>query len=113
MSAEHVGEPPAPEHAPGDPHAYVITCTVCGQPGTLRFTVDPERVEAPAWAPPAAAGYAYDSGEPSACRSCCTTIRWAIHETTSKRMPVNPDGTSHFATCPQADAWRKRAARDA
>lgn len=110
MSAEHVGEPPAPEHAPGDPHSYVIACDVCGQRGTLRFTVDPERVEVPApeWAQPAAEGYGYDGREASTCRSCQAPIRWAIHGTTSRRMPVNPDGTSHFATCPQADDWRKR-----
>jgi hypothetical protein len=29
-------------HQPGDPHQYEIACKVCGQPGTIRISVDPE-----------------------------------------------------------------------
>jgi hypothetical protein len=41
------------------------------------------------------------------CRSCNALIVWTVtpHQ---KRMPVDPDGKSHFATCPQAAAWRRR-----
>lgn len=40
------------------------------------------------------------------CRSCGADIHW-IETASGKRMPVNPDGTSHFATCPNADQHRK------
>ena len=33
------------KHEPGDPHQYKITCTVCGESGTVRITVDPETSE--------------------------------------------------------------------
>lgn len=45
----------------------------------------------------------------SRCASCGAEIRWqrtpAGHAT-----PINPDGTTHWATCPQARDWRKRHA---
>lgn len=40
------------------------------------------------------------------CKSCEATIYW-IETVNRRRMPVNPDGTSHFATCPNADRHRK------
>jgi len=40
------------------------------------------------------------------CRSCGARIAW-LRTTAGKLAPVNPDGTSHFATCPQSDSWRK------
>lgn len=43
---------------------------------------------------------------PSRCRSCGAPVRWTV-TAKGKRMPVDPDGTSHFATCPQADGWRR------
>jgi hypothetical protein len=42
------------------------------------------------------------------CRSCGAPIAWAKYSVDGKAAPFNPDGTSHFATCPQADQWRKR-----
>jgi hypothetical protein len=30
------------EHRPGDPHVYDIRCTVCGKPGVVRLTIDPQ-----------------------------------------------------------------------
>ena len=42
----------------------------------------------------------------SACRSCESPIVWC-KTPAGKRAPVNPDGTSHFSTCPQADRWRR------
>lgn len=42
------------------------------------------------------------------CRSCQAPIAWATHEHTGRKAPFNPDGTSHFASCPQAGTWRKR-----
>ena len=30
-------------HEPGEPHRYRIDCTICGQPGTVRVSVEPQR----------------------------------------------------------------------
>lgn len=70
-------------------------------------------------------GYVVSSGEtwqcppwaiaPSAaidtrtCRSCGARIAW-LRTTSGRLAPVNADGISHFATCPQAEDWRKRKA---
>lgn len=43
----------------------------------------------------------------SKCRSCGAPIEWVLTES-GKRMPVDPDGTSHFVTCPEASKWRKK-----
>ena len=32
----------APAHRPGDPHTYRAACTVCGQEGTVRVTLEPQ-----------------------------------------------------------------------
>ena len=49
-----------------------------------------------------------DISAPRPCRSCRVQIRWARRG--GKPHPYNLDGvTSHFATCPQAPAWRKKA----
>lgn len=41
------------------------------------------------------------------CRSCRFLIVWTVTPS-GARMPINPEGVSHFATCPQSAAWRKR-----
>jgi hypothetical protein len=41
------------------------------------------------------------------CRSCSELMLWCITPA-GKRAPLNRDGTSHFATCPQAAAWRRK-----
>jgi hypothetical protein len=41
------------------------------------------------------------------CRSCGQAIAWCLTKR-DKRAPVDRDGTPHFATCPSADAWRRR-----
>ena len=33
---------PRPHHEPGDNHEYDLTCKVCGQPGVVRLTIDPQ-----------------------------------------------------------------------
>ena len=43
----------------------------------------------------------------SSCRGCGSTIFW-IKTAAGKMMPVDPDGTSHFATCPEALRFRKK-----
>lgn len=55
----------------------------------------------PPWANPPAPGE-----RPAACRSCGAAIMW-VETKRGKRAPINPDGTSHFASCPQADSWRR------
>lgn len=48
----------------------------------------------------------------STCRSCGAQVVWE-QTASGKKMPMDvepgPDGkrVSHFATCPQADEWRK------
>jgi hypothetical protein len=42
------------------------------------------------------------------CRSCGAQIAWLVNDKSGKRSPFDLDGTNHFATCPQADSWRKR-----
>ena len=62
-------------------------------------------------------GDGYDFGGHGECRSCGAMIVWwvtpvNVHEdgtkSGGKRAPVDPDGTSHVAPCPQANDWRKR-----
>lgn len=38
------------------------------------------------------------------CRSCKAPIFW-VRTAGGKPMPVNPDGTTHFATCPEGKEW--------
>jgi hypothetical protein len=70
-----------------------------------------------------------DSRRMGVCRSCGAAVEWATVVNTGSSLPFNPpivatsaqpnllDGgdrieatatASHFLTCPQADAWRKR-----
>lgn len=44
----------------------------------------------------------------AACRACGASIRFES-TASGKLMPVDADGTSHFATCPQAERFRKPA----
>lgn len=37
---------------------------------------------------------------------CGATIVWVTAKT-GKKMPLNPDGTPHFATCPKANDFRR------
>ncbi len=39
------------------------------------------------------------------CRSCGGPIRWTVTKE-GRKMPINLDGVSHFATCPNAKEWR-------
>ncbi len=46
------------------------------------------------------------NARPQKCKSCDARI-FFVSTDANRPMPVNPDGSSHFATCPQADAHRK------
>lgn len=48
----------------------------------------------------------YEPTNVGACRSCQAPVLWAMTPI-GRRMPLDRDGTSHFATCPQAGWWRK------
>ena len=69
-----------------------------------------------------------DSRSPGRCRSCGARIEWAIVTGSEKRMPLDVGATvlatapslldgrvvelvdgTHFATCPDAKAWRRKA----
>ena len=39
------------------------------------------------------------------CLSCGKRIYW-VETKAGKRMPVDPDGISHFATCTASSKWR-------
>ena len=41
------------------------------------------------------------------CRGCGKHIYW-IETARRKKMPVDPDGTPHFATCSHAFEFRKK-----
>jgi hypothetical protein len=42
------------------------------------------------------------------CRSCGAPLIWG-ETAAGKKCPFNPDGTSHFATCPDARSWSRKA----
>ena len=42
------------------------------------------------------------------CRSCGTEVLWCLTPA-GKKAPIDRDGKSHFATCPDAAQWRRRA----
>lgn len=48
-------------------------------------------------------------GDMGTCRSCGAMVVWVLNPKTGKRPPYNADGTSHFATCPQAPSWKGKA----
>lgn len=54
------------------------------------------------WAVPAG----WTPTELGRCRSCATEILWCFTPA-GRRAPVERDGVSHFAHCPDAGTWRK------
>lgn len=42
----------------------------------------------------------------AACRSCGAPVLW-VTTAAGRKAPYDRDGRSHFATCPQAKAWRQ------
>lgn len=42
------------------------------------------------------------------CKGCGASIEWRPFPTTGKMHPFNPDGTSHFGTCPRAADFRRK-----
>lgn len=86
-----------------------------GEVGTILDSgtqlIEEPKNDARAVAQPKQIGYVVPEGwsadRPGLCRSCKADIMWATTPA-GKPSPLNPDGTSHFATCPQADSWRKR-----
>lgn len=48
-------------------------------------------------------------GNVSECNGCKSVIVWVATKF-GKKMPLNPDGVQHWATCPQAREFKKNAA---
>lgn len=48
-----------------------------------------------------------EGAERKACSSCKAPIYWVLTEKRSA-CPVDPDGASHFTTCPNANQHSKR-----
>ena len=44
----------------------------------------------------------------ASCRGCSRPIAWARTEA-GRSAPLDRDGTNHFATCPEAERFRKRS----
>ena len=42
----------------------------------------------------------------ASCRSCGAPVEFKLTKN-GKLCPFNPDGTSHFSSCPQAKQWSK------
>lgn len=45
---------------------------------------------------------------PSKCSGCGAKVYWTQHPRTGGKMILDPDGQSHFSSCPQADRFRKK-----
>lgn len=43
---------------------------------------------------------------PAKCSGCARAIYW-VKTAAGKNMPVDPDGTPHWATCPKREAFKK------
>lgn len=65
---------------------------------------EPEITPGGTWAVP----HGWSADNEGMCRSCRAEVLWCFTPS-GKKAPINRDGSSHFATCPQADAWRKRS----
>lgn len=52
-------------------------------------------------------GWSFLNDKPGLCRSCGAPVLW-LESKNGKKSPFNADGVNHFATCPQADSWRKK-----
>lgn len=47
---------------------------------------------------------------PGVCKGCGREIWW-VRQAGGRMMPEDNDGTTHFATCPAAEKFRKPAQR--
>ena len=48
-------------------------------------------------------------GEAGTCRNCKLDVRWMRHAASGNRVPYDPDGTPHIATCGQSSAVTSQA----
>lgn len=77
-----------------------------GLPPLVKDVADDELGPGPG-APPPGPRFAIPAGTPEAsCRGCGAAIFWIV-TAKGKRMPVRPDGRSHFADCPAASRFRR------
>lgn len=55
--------------------------------------------------------YDIPPGSPvAACKGCGAAIAW-VRTDAGRQMPVDGDGTPHFATCPKAAEFKKARSR--
>jgi hypothetical protein len=54
--------------------------------------------------------YSLEGADKGRCRGCGVLIWWVMTEH-GRKMPVNQDGTTHYATCPNADEFRRKGGR--
>jgi hypothetical protein len=59
------------------------------------------------WQCPAWAVVPSGSIDTRTCRSCGARVAWLKTIKTGSLAPVEADGESHFARCPDGPAWRK------
>jgi len=67
---------------------------------------DPETDRWSGWTIPAG----YTPTDTARCRGCREIVLWTITPR-GRRMPIDRDGISHFATCPEATRFRSRSRR--
>jgi hypothetical protein len=69
------------------------------EPRRLEFTAGTFLVDA--------TRYTWTGLTPTPCRSCLAPILFVDTVGRRRKCPLNPDGTTHFETCPSAAAWRR------
>lgn len=54
-------------------------------------------------------GWAIEPDNPrvATCKACFSPMIWVL-TTKGNRAPLNPDGTSHFSDCPEAERFRRK-----
>jgi len=52
-----------------------------------------------------------NAGDRGVCKGCGAAVIYLCHARTGKRVPYSLDGVNHFATCPEAEQFRKKAAK--
>ena len=49
----------------------------------------------------------YEPANAGHCRGCGQVVLWTTTKA-GRKAPLNADGSSHFASCPKADEFRRR-----
>lgn len=84
-----------------------VRCPVCGNPVTRYGCVEHEQAGSYCRAPRKVTFEIPEGTRPSRCSSCGAQIFFVKHGGTGRSMPLNPSGTSHFATCSTPERFRR------